>query len=511
MGWVRHLFNTCLRDGKFPRSWKCASLVLIPKSDKPTADELPKARPICLLNELGKALERIIANRIYEWQLEHPESDFSGNQFGFRKQRSTCDAIALLKEITSSAVKNKGFAVAVSLDIRNAFNSVPWRTIRRALRRKGFPTYIRRIVDSYLSDRYIWYTGKDGRRQSRSMEADVPQGSVLGPVLWNIAFDSVLALAEEEEEKILCYADDTMIVVTGKNWRSTIIRAQVLINRVINKITSLGLEVSQNKIEAILFHGKGAVGLPSGIMVGGTLVNFSPSIKYLGIMIDIKWSFSFHFQYTEEKANRVVRALNWLMPNLRGPDERRRRLFANTVMSVILYGAPVWGDTLAKSQKQPAIHRLQRTIAQRVISAYRTVSSNAALVLARLPPVKLVAGMRKRIYDEIKLRKEDESFLPEHKKEIKEVELQKMYDKWREQLERPNQPGQRTLMAIVPRLEEWMSRKSDSMSFHLTQIMTGHECFPKFLHRIGKRANTACDFCGKDLDDASHTLKNFPA
>lgn len=65
---------------------------------------LPKVRPICLINEIAKAFERILAERIYSWQVEHPESDFSQNQFGFRKNRSTYDALLLLKDITSSAV-----------------------------------------------------------------------------------------------------------------------------------------------------------------------------------------------------------------------------------------------------------------------------------------------------------------------------------------------------------------------------------------------------------------------
>ncbi|KMQ91300.1 reverse transcriptase [Lasius niger] len=107
---------------------------------------------------------------------------------GFRRHRSTCDALLMVKEITSSAVRGGGFAVVVSLDIRNAFNSIPWKIIR-TLRRKGFPPYIQRILDSYLTDRTIWFTGMDGKRHARAMEAGVPQGFVLDPVLWNIAFD----------------------------------------------------------------------------------------------------------------------------------------------------------------------------------------------------------------------------------------------------------------------------------------------------------------------------------
>lgn len=152
-------------------------------------------------------------------------------------------------------------------------------------------------------------------------------------------------------------------------------------------------------------------------MIGDLPIKFSPSFRYLGILIDVKWSFSYHFQFIIEKTGRVVRALNRLMPNLRGPDERLRRLYANTVMSVILYGAPVWGDVFATSKLQPALYSLQRTVAQRVISVYRSVSSNAALLLARLPPLKFVATMRKRIFDQIKARRGRESLARNEKKD----------------------------------------------------------------------------------------------
>lgn len=65
-------------------------------------------------------------------------------------------------------------------------------------------------------------------------------------------------------------------------------------------------------------------------------------------------------------------------------------------------------------------------------------------------------------------------------------------------------------MAIVPRLEKWLTHKARSISFYITQIMTGHGCFGRFLCRIGKRPNRDCDFCGEE-DDAMHTLRECPA
>ncbi|KMQ81532.1 reverse transcriptase, partial [Lasius niger] len=100
--------------------------------------------------------------------------------------------------------------------------------------------------------------GHDGKRHERAMEAGVPQGSVLGPILWNISFDGILDVVEDDnndgESHIICYADDTLIVVTGRNLLRTRIRACVMANRVVNKIARLGLSVATEKTEAMLFY-----------------------------------------------------------------------------------------------------------------------------------------------------------------------------------------------------------------------------------------------------------------
>lgn len=198
------------------------------------------------------------------------------------------------------------------------------------------------------------------------------------------------------------------------------------------------------------------------------------------------------------------------MPNLRGPDERRRRLYANVVMSVILYGAPVWGGAVASSKLLGSLVSLERSVAQRVISAYRTVSSNAALLLARLPPLRFVALMRKRIYERTREHRENGTFSREVRNVIRDVEHTRMCMEWREHLERPNTQGEFTKMIIIPRLEAWLSRGFGRMIFHVTQILTGHGCFAKYLYRIGRRDDTSCDFCG-EADDVYHTLRDCPA
>ncbi|XP_029662782.1 uncharacterized protein LOC115235261 [Formica exsecta] len=84
-----------------------------------------------------------------------------------------------------------------------------------------------------------------------------------------------------------------------------------------------------------------------------------------------------------------------------------------------------------------------------------------------------------------------------------------MLNEWRTQLEKPNTPGEFTKMAIVPRMEAWMSREAGGMTFHVTQMFTGHGCFSKYLYRIGRRDDSSCNFCGEE-DDVYHTIRDCP-
>lgn len=117
------LFTACIEQGRFPAVWRRARFVLLQKEGRPP--ESPAAyRPICLLDEVGKLLERIIASRITD-HLKDAGPDLAECQFGFREGRSTIDAISAVRGFVSGEIKRGRVCVAVSLDISNAFNSIP--------------------------------------------------------------------------------------------------------------------------------------------------------------------------------------------------------------------------------------------------------------------------------------------------------------------------------------------------------------------------------------------------
>ncbi|KMQ88117.1 reverse transcriptase, partial [Lasius niger] len=191
-------------------------------------------RPICLLDEIGKLLERIIANRLV-YHLKRVGPDLHEEQYGFRKGRSTTDAIFRVRFLVGSFTSEGGVVVAISLDIVYAFNTLPWGKVRDALIQHDVPLV--EVVKSYFQKRGLEYRDRHGTKRERKMYCGVPQGA----------------------------------------------------------IKSMGLKVTPRKTEAIYFH-DGSRGVPPQTHVTVDIpVQLGTCMKYLGLWLDGRWSFRDHF------------------------------------------------------------------------------------------------------------------------------------------------------------------------------------------------------------------------
>ncbi|CAH2049860.1 unnamed protein product, partial [Iphiclides podalirius] len=159
---LREMFTACLAQAIIPQRWKTGRLVLIRKQGRPM-DSPSAYRPIVLLDDVGKLFERVVAGRIVE-HLENVGPNLAERQFGFRKGRSTIHAVLQVRSLAQEAVSQGGVVLAVSLDIANAFNTLPWACIREALRFHGVPLYLRRTIEAYLSHRRVEFPCQDGHR-----------------------------------------------------------------------------------------------------------------------------------------------------------------------------------------------------------------------------------------------------------------------------------------------------------------------------------------------------------
>ncbi|KAA5782997.1 hypothetical protein F3H09_31950, partial [Pseudomonas aeruginosa] len=115
---LRGLLSRCLREGRFPEEWKTGRLVLIPKEGRPR-DQPSGYRPIVVLSEAGKLLERVVAGRLVR-HLENVGPNLADSQYGFRRGRSTLDAVQRVRDLSDQACSRGGVLLAVSIDISNA-------------------------------------------------------------------------------------------------------------------------------------------------------------------------------------------------------------------------------------------------------------------------------------------------------------------------------------------------------------------------------------------------------
>lgn len=188
-----------------PDIWRKARLVLLLKpgkeKDSPTA-----YRPIYLLEEESKVLERIIIERIRK-VMEAKGRDLADEQYGFRQRRSTNNALEEVRRIVNERLEEEGVACTISVNIKNAFNTIPWDCIEEGLKVHGIPGGLRKIVMSYFENRSIEYKDRDGNKRTRNLEVGLPQGTVMGPTLWNVAYDRILGTAIPTGGRVVCYAD----------------------------------------------------------------------------------------------------------------------------------------------------------------------------------------------------------------------------------------------------------------------------------------------------------------
>jgi hypothetical protein len=143
------VYEACLKEGKFTKIWKRADVIILKKGDDKDPTKPKSYRPICLLDNLGKVLERIICSRL----ATHREATgLNPNQYGFRKGKSTEDAINQVIRIANEA--RARYVIALFIDISGAFNNLWWPTLFGELRDMNCPKYIYNILRSYCQDRY---------------------------------------------------------------------------------------------------------------------------------------------------------------------------------------------------------------------------------------------------------------------------------------------------------------------------------------------------------------------
>jgi len=319
------IYNKCLTSLTFPACWKKARLVLLHKGPGKPVEAPSSFRPICLLDTPGKVLERLLLQRLDE----HLDSRYLGrapNQFGFRRGISTESAVEVVTKLAKHAAEGNHrqveLCVLVTLDVKNAFNSLRWPVIDEALRKKDTPEYLVRMIRSWLSDRELLV---GDNLVARTVTCGVPQGSVLGPTLWNIVYDDLLTMEVPPGIQMIGFADDLAVVGLARTGE----QLEDLVNPVLDCIDGWmgrhGLQLAHQKTEAVMLTKRRAYN-PPRLSIGGQPINLKKHLRYLGVILDTRLSFGKHVETVAKKAAISAAALSRIMPNINGPGQWKRRL-----------------------------------------------------------------------------------------------------------------------------------------------------------------------------------------
>jgi hypothetical protein len=205
------IFNKCFLLGCFPKVWKEASVIAIPKTDKSKLHTVQGYRGSSLLSIPGESLEKLVIGRL-NYFLE-TIGKIPPQQYGFTVGRSTADAIKTVIEFVSVSRKQGTKCCLLALDISGAFDNAWHPGILARLRELKCPPNIYSVLREFLQDRYAHIRLGDVTSAKR-VTRGCPQGSVSGPTLWNIIIsDLTVLISKTPNLKMVTFADDILLMI----------------------------------------------------------------------------------------------------------------------------------------------------------------------------------------------------------------------------------------------------------------------------------------------------------
>jgi ribonuclease HI len=378
------IMNSCLDAGYFPGAWKQAIVRILQKPGRDDYSQLGAHRPIGLLPVFGKLLEKLLIKRLtYRAQ---KDKSWRPEQFGFREQTTTGDALRSVVSQVHKARSRKQQVIGVTFDIKAAFDNAWWPALHERLRKTGCPSNIHRLIQSYLKDREVTLKLADAQ-VTKSMTKGCVQGSVCGPTFWNLILDSLLEMELPAGCTLQAYADDVFLLVTGKD-SGTVEKAA---NEAISLIEEWGasnkLTFSASKTQAINFT-PGSKNI--SLTMDGAKLPIVPTIKLLGVILDSQLNFTHHAKHIIQKLTKTFRRLClFVRPTWGVNPVNVEIIYRHVIEPTVTYAAGVWGVAVERPSVRRKLRAFQRSYAIRAIRGFHTVSAVSALALAQFMPLHL--------------------------------------------------------------------------------------------------------------------------
>jgi hypothetical protein len=341
---ITHIFQTSLSQGRVPLEWKKALVCPIFKGGSRTSPN--NYRPVSLTCILSKTLEHIVATEM--WNHIEDNNIMSNNQHGFRKRYNTTTQLLHVTYKAAEALNNRENHHIVSFDFSKAFDKVPHKLLLHKLKAYKFNSKIIKWVEHWLSDRTsrVLVNGKYSCQFENI--SGVPQGSVLGPLLFLLYVNDIHRGIEAD---CRLYADDTLLCRNVKKTDGSDLQKDVMVLEEWSKVwhmpfnnkKCLHIQIGREVPDFVLF-------------LNGEPIPTSSKVRYLGLTIGSNLKWKDHITNITGQANKqlgmIKRCLTYAC------SKTKITAFNTIVRPILEYATQVWSPwEVGLTKEVDRVHR----------------------------------------------------------------------------------------------------------------------------------------------------------
>lgn len=341
-----HIVNNSMRCGIFPNQLKLAIIVPIHKKD--TTQQLENYRPISLLTSFSKIFERVMTDRLSNYLVSN--GLLNGFQHGYVKGRSTQTAIFQFIEKILTSLENKEIPVGIYLDLTKAYDTINHEILLKKLRLLGVHGVANKWLLSYLTGRQQQVAIGVGQHRVVSSKIEVslgiPQGSILGPLLFVIYINDITDLLSGADEKlhITNYADDTNLLLLGTNINSVFSLANEVMQKAHHWFSKHKMSLNNSKTKVMVFQAsRSAIDRPQEITLGDANFEIEQKTKFLGMILDSSLSWQPHVDSIVSKLHTICYSMRVLTGYL--SLQTKKMIYHANFESRIRYGIIFYGQS----------------------------------------------------------------------------------------------------------------------------------------------------------------------
>ena len=334
-GAIAEIVNSSFQQGVFPTSLKIAKVVPIHKGGSKT--DVTNYRPISLLSSFSKIFEKLMHIRILRF-LDSNNSLFE-SQYGFRPGMSCEHAILNAQNTILQSLHKKQIALLLLLDYSKAFDVIEHPILLKKLEHYGIRGVALQWFQSYLSNRQQFVTIDGENSSKKAIDYGVPQGSILGPLLFVIYINDLPSISTLA--KFILYADDANIIITGQSEEEIQSKLLQITSLLLKWVDSNGLSLNLKKTHFMVFSHQKVDYSKLNVTIAGTKIGRVSEARFLGVILDDKLSWSKHIAAVRTKMIRYIGIMYRIKRHL--PLNVRLQMYHSFIQSHVNYCSLVWG------------------------------------------------------------------------------------------------------------------------------------------------------------------------